>query len=101
MSLDGGWVHPENSVDVFKAGDPETEVEGIAVAWMSYLWALREADRLGCNLFIAHEPIYYCHQGLDMDIFDLPVAREKRNYLDVGWMVVLRCHDFWDQYPGM
>jgi hypothetical protein len=54
-SLNGGWVNTERTVDTFKAGDPNAVVKGIAVGWMSYTWALREALRLGCNLFITHE----------------------------------------------
>lgn len=33
----GPWVNPKDTVDTFKAGDPETVVKKIAVAWMPYL----------------------------------------------------------------
>jgi hypothetical protein len=35
-SLDGGWVDWNDTVDRFIAGDPDGEVAGIAVGWMSY-----------------------------------------------------------------
>lgn len=35
----GTWVDWDQTVDTFKAGDPQTEVRGIAVSWMSSLWA--------------------------------------------------------------
>jgi len=50
QSLNGGWVDYSQSVDTWKAGDPEAEVKGIAVAWMSYRWALEKAAEMGCNL---------------------------------------------------
>ena len=37
-SLNGGWMKFGKTVDTFKAGDPEAEIKGIAVGWMSYTW---------------------------------------------------------------
>lgn len=36
QSLNGGWMDPEKTVDTFKSSEPDAEVQGIAVAWMSY-----------------------------------------------------------------
>ena len=30
-SLNGGWMKLDRTVDTFKAGDPDSEIEGIAV----------------------------------------------------------------------
>ena len=101
QSLDGGWVNWERTVDTFKAGDPEMEVKGIAVGWMSYTRALREALEQGCNLFITHEPTFYDHLDRDEEVFRFASAQEKRQLLEENGMVVLRCHDLWDQVPGI
>ena len=96
-SLGKGWVNPERTVDTFKAGDPELVIEGIAVGWMSYFDSLRKARELGCNLFITHEPTYYNHLDRDESVFDLQIARRKREFIQKSGMAIVRCHDVWDR----
>jgi putative NIF3 family GTP cyclohydrolase 1 type 2 len=100
-SLAGSWSYPPDSVDTFKAGDPQAEVRGIAVGWMSYSWALQKALDLGCNLFITHEPTYYNHRDNDADIFRLAAVRAKRQFIEDHELIILRCHDLWDQIPAI
>lgn len=99
MSLGQDWVDPQNTVDGFKAGDPALEVTAIAVSWMSSIWALREAMRLGCNLFITHEPTYFSHHEDDSRFLNMPEVIAKRDWIASTGMAILRCHDVWDQYP--
>lgn len=96
LSLNGGWVDLESTVDRFKAGDPQTEIQGIAVGWMSYTWAIRRALQLNCNIFVTHEPTYYTHLEINDDIFKFEGARRKRAFIEQSKMVILRCHDIWD-----
>ncbi len=98
-SLDGGWVKWESTVDTFKSGSPEAKVKGIAVAWMSYTFALEKALALGCNLFITHEPTYFNHRDNDPEIFRFPAVKAKREFIEKSGLVIVRCHDVWDQYP--
>jgi len=98
-SLNGGWMKLEKTVDTFKAGDPEAEIRGIAVGWMSYTWALQKAVELGCNVFITHEPTYYIHRDNDAEVFRFQEVRAKRQYIEENDLIVLRCHDLWDQAP--
>lgn len=101
-SLNGGWMDLAHTVDTFKSGDPETEITGIAVSWMSTTAALRQALALRCNLFVTHEPTYYGHHDeLDGPVFELAGAREKRAFIEQSGIVILRCHDLWDQVPEM
>ncbi len=101
-SLNGGWMDLDNTVDTFKAGEPETEVKGIAVAWMSTLSALQKAIDLGCNVFITHEPTYYNHHDApDNPIFKLEGAQVKRSFIQANKLVIIRCHDLWDQVLDM
>jgi putative NIF3 family GTP cyclohydrolase 1 type 2 len=98
-SLDGGWMDHSQTVDTFKSGDPQVEIQGIAVGWMSYTWALEKAVELGCNVFVTHEPTYYNHRDTDTRVFDLPGVKEKRNFIEEKGLVIMRCHDLWDQFP--
>ena len=98
-SLGAEWVNPNRTVDTFKAGGPETVVKGIAVGWLSYFDSLRKAQKLGCNLFITHEPTYYDHLDRDQSVFVFETARKKKEFLENSGMAVLRCHDVWDRVP--
>lgn len=100
-SLNGGWMNLINTVDTFKSGDPDAEVRGIAVGWMSYTWALQRALDLGCNVFVTHEPTYYDHRDSNDMMLALPAVQEKRHFIEKNGLVILRCHDLWDQYPGI
>jgi putative NIF3 family GTP cyclohydrolase 1 type 2 len=97
QSLAGEWAYPVDTVDTFKAGDPQDEVRGIAVGWMSYTWALQRALQLGCNVFVTHEPTYFDHLDRAPAVFRLAGAREKRRLIEERGLIVLRCHDLWDQ----
>ncbi len=99
----GTWMDWTKTVDGFRFGDPETEVTGIAVAWKPYLSDLQRAKELGCNLFVGHESIF--REG-SMKPGDESPAAEPREQPKVQWlrengMVVYRCHDLWDMYPGL
>lgn len=100
IGLNGGWLNVEKTVDTFKCGDPETLVRGIAVGWMPYTWAVKRALGQGCNLFVTHEPIFYDHLDQNPDVFRFDGARAKRTLVEQSGLVVYRCHDVWDQYPG-
>jgi len=101
-SLNGGWLDPETTVDTFKSGGPDVEVTGIAVSWMSTSAALERALGLGCNVFVTHEPTYYNHlDACDSPIFELDGVREKRDFIEASGMSIIRCHDLWDQVPGV
>ena len=97
--LGSAWVDPDNTVDTFKAGSPDTRVESIAVAWKAHTWALREAHEKGCNLFVCHEPLYYDHHDKDDSYMRYPEVAAKHAWLDETGMAVVRCHDVWDQVP--
>jgi len=97
--LDGG--RGEDTVDLIIAGDGDVEITGIAVGWMSYTWALREAVALGCNVFITHEPTFCAHRDNDESIFRFPAVAAKRQFIADSGLVVIRCHDLWDKYPRL
>lgn len=101
LSLDRGWINREETVDTFKSGNPNTEVKGIAVGWMSYTWALKRTLDLGFNMFITHEPTYYEHRDNDPAMFAIEGVKAKKRFIEESGIVILRCHDLWDRYPDI
>ena len=97
----GTWVGWGKTCDGFKYGDPDAVVVGIAVGWQSLQAALEEAHAKGCNLFITHEPTFYSHMDDDEALKETEPARRKRAFLERTGMVVYRCHDVWDVFPGL
>jgi putative NIF3 family GTP cyclohydrolase 1 type 2 len=84
------------TVDTFKAGNPDTPVTGIAVTMMATLDILQRAAANHQNFVITHEPTFYNHldkpEGLDASD---PVWTEKRAFIEKNNMVVWRFHDHW------
>lgn len=91
--------HPEikdyQGCDEWKAGDPQAECTGVAVALVPCVDVIKKAAALGCNLLIAHETIYY--QTPDYrewrGSFINTVQKEKEQLLDQTKMAVWRDHD--------
>jgi len=88
----------EETIDTFKAGDPDTKVSGIAVTMMATFDVLQRAAASGANLIITHEPTFYNH--LD-DFAEIPqkendpVLAEKLSFIKEHHLVVWRFHDHW------
>ena len=85
------------TVDTFKAGDPDTRVTGIATTMMATYDVLVRAAASGKNLIITHEPTFYSH--LDKtEVFEKehdPVWAEKERFIKEHNLVVWRFHDYW------
>ena len=96
----GTWVDWSRTVDTFKAGEPDSEVRGIAVAWQSQWPTLKAAHAVGCNLFVTHEPTFYVHRDDDPGSHADVHTAAKRAWLAATGMVVYRCHDVWDVMPA-
>jgi len=56
-----GLSWSDQTVDTFKAGDPDGPVTGVAVTMMATLDVLQRAAAAGHNLVITHEPRFYGH----------------------------------------
>lgn len=86
----------QDTVDTFKAGNPDTPVTGVAVTMMATMDVLQRASAKGLNFVITHEPTFYAHldtpEGLPEND---PVWAEKRAFLEKHNMVVWRFHDHW------
>jgi putative NIF3 family GTP cyclohydrolase 1 type 2 len=86
----------QDTVDTFKAGNPDTPVTGIAVTMMATMDVLQRASAKGLNFIITHEPTFYAHldtpEGIPQDD---PVWAEKRAFIEKHGLVVWRFHDHW------
>nr|WP_321485640.1 Nif3-like dinuclear metal center hexameric protein [uncultured Draconibacterium sp.] len=83
----------ENTVDVFKAGNPDTEIKGIAVCMFADMRTLQKAVEMNCNFIITHEPIFYNHLDETEAYANNPVYKEKRKFIEDHKLVVFRFHD--------
>jgi putative NIF3 family GTP cyclohydrolase 1 type 2 len=84
------------TVDTFKAGDPQTPVTGIAVTMMATMDVLQRAAAKGLNLVITHEPTFYAHLDTPPGMPESDsVWRAKRAFVEQHGLVVWRFHDHW------
>ncbi|HVX67007.1 MAG TPA: Nif3-like dinuclear metal center hexameric protein [Bryobacteraceae bacterium] len=84
-----------DTVDTFKAGDPDTPVTGIATTFMATMEVLERAAASGKNLVIAHEPTFYNHLDKTESFTHDAVFETKRAFIEKHHMVVWRFHDHW------
>ena len=86
----------KDTVDTFKAGNPDAPVTGVAVTMMATMDVLQRASAKGLNFIITHEPTFYAHldtpEGVPQDD---PVWAEKRAFIEKHGLVVWRFHDHW------
>ena len=86
----------KETVDTFKAGNPDTPVTGIAVTMMATMDVLQRASAKGLNFVITHEPTFYAHLDSPEGMPESdPVWAEKRAFIEKHGMVVWRFHDHW------
>lgn len=86
------------TVDTFKAGNPDEPVTGIALTMMATMDVLERAAASGKNLIITHEPTFYNH----LDKLDVlpekeknPLLATKLAFIAEHHLVVWRFHDHW------
>ncbi|MBV8514453.1 MAG: Nif3-like dinuclear metal center hexameric protein [Acidobacteria bacterium] len=87
-----------DTVDTFKAGNPDMPVTGIAVTMMATMDVLERAAANHENFVITHEPTFYNHLDVPEGISQNdPVWSEKRAFIEKHNMVVWRFHDHWHE----
>jgi len=86
------------TVDTFKAGNPDTPVTGIVVTMMATMDVLERAAASGKNLIITHEPTFYNHFD-KLDVLEQKetdaVLASKLAFIAKHNLVVWRFHDHW------
>ncbi|MFW9825413.1 MAG: Nif3-like dinuclear metal center hexameric protein [Candidatus Thorarchaeota archaeon] len=121
FKMNSSWVNWDKTVDRLLFGDSNAEVNGIAVSWMPTFSNLEEALKYKCNVFITHEPLFAARIDEEGNIIDSPVINDphsrwvigkrklkqgdvwikKMEWLEQHKLVVIRCHDYWDNYPDI
>src|SRR5713101_2605705 len=87
-----------DTVDTFKAGNPDSLVTGIAVTMMATLDVLQRAAAAGDNLIITHEPTFFDHLDISDQLPEKdtdPVLAAKRQCIAEHGLVIWRFHDHW------
>ena len=90
----------EDSVDVFKCGDPAQKVSGIITTFTASMPVLRRAVELKANLIITHEPTFYEHREQTDWLFDDPILQAKREFIAQNKLTIWRFHDYWHMYQS-
>jgi len=92
-----GVTWQSQTVDTFKAGDPDTPVTGIATTMMATYDVLERAAAAGDNLIITHEPTFYGHldQTAALAKENDAVLAAKQALIEKHHLVVWRFHDHW------
>ena len=83
------------TVDTFKAGNPDTAVRGIATTVMATMSVLERAAAAGRNFVITHEPTFYGHTDTTAEIETDPIYQRKAALIKKHDLVVWRFHDHW------
>lgn len=83
----------DETVDTFKAGNPDAALKGIAVCMFADMTTLRQAVKEGCNLIITHEPVFYNHADDTMAYHADPVFIEKMKFIQDNQLIIFRFHD--------
>ena len=87
-----------DTVDTFKAGNPDTPVTGIAITMMTTLDVLQRAAASGKNLIITHEPTFFDHLDNPSELPEKehdPVLAAKRAFVKEHNLIIWRFHDHW------
>ena len=87
-----------DTVDTFKAGNPDAPITGIAVTMMATLDVLQRAAASGSNFIITHEPTFYNHLDKPDDLpqgESDPVLAKKRAFIEQHGLTIWRFHDHW------
>ena len=82
------------TVDVIKAGDPQTRVTGIVTTMFATTDVLKKAVEMNCNLIISHEPLFYNHLDETKQFANDQVFLEKKKFIDDNKLVIWRFHDY-------
>jgi putative NIF3 family GTP cyclohydrolase 1 type 2 len=106
--LGGDW--PETGLDSFKAGNPATEVTGIATTASATMEVLQKAAKSKLNLIFSYEPTFFGvrdgappppataggrGRGGGGVAPDDPVFKAKKEFIEKNNLVVFRLRDHW------
>lgn len=96
--LNAGVQLPANTVDKLAPDAAGTEVQGIVTAFAASQYVVEQAVRLGANLVITHEGVFYSHQGHGSEWEQDSVYQEKSALITSSGVGIYRFHDTIHRY---
>ncbi|ETT59224.1 NGG1-interacting factor 3 [Paenibacillus sp. FSL R7-277] len=96
--LAAGIQLPVNTVDKLEPDAAGTEVQGIVTAFAASQYVVEQAARLGANLVITHEGVFYSHQGHGSALEQDSVYQEKSALISSSGVGIYRFHDTIHRY---
>lgn len=97
----GTWVNWNKTTDSFKVGDPDRTVTRLATVWNPTWPALRLAHQRGAELVVAHESVFVRGGAGSEAEVALDSEQDKLRWIQDTGLVIYRCHDVWDNFPGI
>jgi putative NIF3 family GTP cyclohydrolase 1 type 2 len=88
-----------DTVDVIKLGDAQQNITGIVVTFLATCDVIKQAIKLGANLIITHEPVFYNHLDSTDWLRHHPVYVAKRRLVEENRLVIWRFHDYLHSLP--
>lgn len=90
--------HYSKTCDNLKAGDPDRDVEKIALSMFATPAVIRSSSEWGANLLIVHEPVFYSHWDDLSDLENFPepqrsLVRKKQELIRKSGLTIYRFHD--------
>ncbi|MCR2822871.1 Nif3-like dinuclear metal center hexameric protein [Lederbergia panacisoli] len=88
----------ENTVDMLITGYQDEYVKGIATTFLATTNVIQQAKKLGVNLLIIHEGLYYSHFDKTEKWQHDFIFLEKKNLIEQSKIAVFRLHDYIHKY---
>ncbi|HOK05112.1 MAG TPA: Nif3-like dinuclear metal center hexameric protein [Victivallales bacterium] len=86
----------QNTVDTLKCGNPDMIVSGIASTFTATVEVIKQAEILGDNLIITHEPTFFDHYDeVEKWLENDSIVEKKKKLLIQKNIAVWRFHDNW------
>lgn len=83
----------EQTVDTFKAGDPDAIVTGVASTFIATMDVLRQSSDRGLNFIVTHEPTFFDHPDRLDHLGSDPVVKAKLDFIAQRGLTLWRFHD--------
>ncbi|MDY3931407.1 MAG: Nif3-like dinuclear metal center hexameric protein [Erysipelotrichaceae bacterium] len=90
----GKKIDDETTRDKILYGNPEQECTGIVTTCFASARVIQEARKLGCNLIIPHEALFWNHGDHQEWLQSNRTYIQKKKLLDDGGITVWRDHDY-------
>jgi putative NIF3 family GTP cyclohydrolase 1 type 2 len=88
-----GIAWREGGRDTFKAGNPGSQVRGIATTGMATFDVLKRAAARNLNFIVTHEPTFYNDRDLTASLEGDPTYLAKQRFIAGNDVIVWRFHD--------